>query len=138
METSKQRIERILDYKSINPKQLSEILGLNRPQKIYDVLKEKTKNISPNLSIQIISAFPEISRTWLLTGDGDMFAEQNEQKKTRSVGNQSGELVEALRNHISDLQAERDRLLDEIEELKAEIDSLRQSLGMTSLKKETA
>ena len=65
-------IDNLLLYSGLNPKSLSEKIGLERPQAIYDIQKGKTKNISPNMSDKIISAFPEISRTWLLTGEGEM------------------------------------------------------------------
>ena len=68
-------IDNLLLYSGLNPKSLSEKIGLERPQAIYDIQKGKTKNISPNMSDKIISAFPEISRTWLLTGEGEMLKE---------------------------------------------------------------
>lgn len=62
----------VLNYSNLNPKNLSEKIGLDRPQAIYDIQKGKTKNISPNMADKIASAFPEINRTWLLTGEGEM------------------------------------------------------------------
>ena len=65
-------INNILEYSGLNPKSFSEKIGLDRPQAIYDIQKGKTKNISPNMADKIVSAFPEINRTWLLTGEGEM------------------------------------------------------------------
>lgn len=68
-------IDNLLVYSGLNPKSLSEKIGLDRPQAIYDIQKGKTKNISPNMADKIASAFPEINRTWLLTGEGEMLKE---------------------------------------------------------------
>ena len=46
---------------------------MKRAQAIYDIMSGKTKRISEKLASQIISEFPEINKTWLLTGEGEMF-----------------------------------------------------------------
>lgn len=66
------RIENILSYLKINAKLFSEMLGYARPQIIYDIQKGKTKTISNDLTIKITSVFPTISKSWLLTGEGEM------------------------------------------------------------------
>lgn len=68
----KEVIIKLLDYSKLNTKQFSEKLGMKRGQAIYDIINGKTKRISEKLANQIISAFPEINRTWLLTGEGEM------------------------------------------------------------------
>ena len=68
----KEIIIKLLDYSKLNVKQFSEKLGMKRAQAIYDIISGKTKRISEKLANQIISAFPEISKTWLLTGEGEM------------------------------------------------------------------
>jgi hypothetical protein len=62
----------ILKYLGMNSKAFSEKLGYERPQIIYDLRKGKTKIISVPLANKISSVFPEISKTWLLTGEGEM------------------------------------------------------------------
>jgi len=61
----------LIQYR-LNPKSFSEKIGLDRPQAIYDIQNGKTKNISAKMADKIISAFPEIDRSWLLTGEGNM------------------------------------------------------------------
>ena len=68
----KEVICKLLEYSNLNVKQFSEKLGKKRAQAIYDILNGKTKRISETLASQIISAFPEIDRAWLLTGEGSM------------------------------------------------------------------
>lgn len=56
----------------MNPKTFSEALGFDRPQAIYDILNGKTKSVSSRVANKILSVFPEINRSWLLTGQGCM------------------------------------------------------------------
>lgn len=62
-------IDKILKDKGLNAKSFSEKLGLERPQAIYDIQKGKTKSISPQMANKITSVFPDISKSWLLTGE---------------------------------------------------------------------
>lgn len=65
-------IDKLLIYSGLNAKTFSEKIGLKRPQAIYDILTGKTKAISQAMTLKILSAFPEISKSWLLTGEGEM------------------------------------------------------------------
>lgn len=62
-------INKILSDNGLNAKSLSEKLGLERPQAIYDIQKGKTKSISMQMADKITSVFPEINKAWLLTGE---------------------------------------------------------------------
>ncbi len=65
-------INKLLIHYQLNPKSFSEAIGLERPQAIYDIQSGKTKSISSKMADKIISAFPEINRSWLLAGEGEM------------------------------------------------------------------
>lgn len=65
-------ISNLLKYSNLNAKQFAEKIGLSRPQAVYDILKGKTKSISPSMANKILSVFPEVNRAWLLSGDGAM------------------------------------------------------------------
>lgn len=78
---AKERLNCIFSHYGLNAKSFSEKIGLGRPQAIYDILNDKTKSITENLSIKIISVFPEINKVWLLTGEGDMLREMEERKR---------------------------------------------------------
>lgn len=136
METTvKQRIREFIRHENMSDRAFTQSINVS-PSYI--------NNISKSMGIDIIytikSTYPKLNIEWLLTGFGDMIHEETDSihQKSSSESNQSSELVEALRSHISDLQSERDRLIDEREEMKAEIDRLRRSLGMEPMKKETA
>lgn len=73
----KEVIIKLLDYSKLNVKQLSEKLGMQRAQAIYDIVSGKTKRISEKLANQIISEFPEINKVWLLTGEGEMLKDSS-------------------------------------------------------------
>ena len=120
METGKQRIERILLFKGINAKQLSELCGYKRPQIIYDIVSGKTAGISQQLAMQIKSAFPEINKAWLLTGEGDMLDETSGNERPLPPADPNVEVVLALKDHIATLKAENERLRREIDELRRE------------------
>lgn len=57
---------------------LAKTIGLKRSQNLYDIENGKVKKISPELSEKIIIAFPEINRSWLLTGEGTMLINNNQ------------------------------------------------------------
>ena len=90
----KEIISKLLDYSKLNVKQFSERLGMKRGQAIYDVMSGKTKRISDKLANQIISEFPEINRTWLLTGEGEMLKELSANSNDHSVSIAGAEIKE--------------------------------------------
>lgn len=67
---AQERIAKLLEIYQLNAKVFSEKLGFDRPQVIYDILNGKTKGISEKMAIKIISAFPEVNKSWLLSGEG--------------------------------------------------------------------
>ena len=75
----------IQDLKLSNTKQLSVKLGLDRPERIYAILRGKT-SISRNLAKIINEKYPQYSIDWLLTGEGGKYInsdnESNAQKET--------------------------------------------------------
>lgn len=73
--TPVERFNEVLRYTKTNVKTLSERLGYARPQGLYDVAAGRTKNISQDLARKIVTAFPEISQAWLLSGEGEMLKE---------------------------------------------------------------
>lgn len=80
-----EKIEAILKHLDLNAKAFADALGYERPQIIYDIQKGKTKRISPELADKITSVFSEISRSWLLADEGDMFVVDTEDKVYRNV-----------------------------------------------------
>lgn len=69
----------LLKELGMNPKQLSDSLGKDRPQWAYDILnKDKNVGISKKIAESICENFPQINKSWLLTGEGDMLNKEKE------------------------------------------------------------
>ena len=90
----KEVIIKLLDYSNLNVKQFSEKLGMKRGQAIYDIMSGKTRRISEKLANQIISEFPEINRSWLLTGEGEMLKDYSANSSEHSVSIAGTEIKE--------------------------------------------
>lgn len=90
----KEIIIKLLDYSKLNVKQFSEKLGMKRGQAIYDIMSGKTRRISEKLANQIISEFPEINRSWLLTGEGEMLKDYSANSSEHSVSIAGTEIKE--------------------------------------------
>lgn len=90
----KEIIIKLLDYSKLNVKQFSEKLGMKRGQAIYDIMSGKTRRISEKLANQIISEFPEINRSWLLTGEGEMLKDYLANSSEHSVSIAGTEIKE--------------------------------------------
>jgi len=59
------------DLQFDNPKQFSDSLGFDRPERIYKILRGKTA-ISRNLAAIINEKYPQYDKNWLLTGNGSI------------------------------------------------------------------
>lgn len=70
--TPPQIIETLAQYFDLSVAELAQKAGYERAQSFYDVISGKTKNISPKMAGNIILKFPEIRKSWLLTGEGEM------------------------------------------------------------------
>lgn len=70
-----ERIKSILSYYNLSVNQFIDATGIKTRQAVYDLLNGKTKSISPSMNSKISSCFPELSKNWLLTGEGEMFRE---------------------------------------------------------------
>lgn len=66
------RIEELARRFELSIAEIASACKYERPQAFYDVVNEKTKNISPKMASRILSAFPSVSESWLLTGEGEM------------------------------------------------------------------
>jgi DNA-binding XRE family transcriptional regulator len=66
------RIRELLETRQLTPTQFADLIGVGRPV-ISHILSERNK---PSLEVvqKIISAFPDVSLHWLLTGIGSMEA----------------------------------------------------------------
>ena len=70
--TAKEILEQLLSHTGLTANSLAAELGLGRAQALYDIQNGKTKSITPSMADRIMQKFPDVSRVWLLTGEGDM------------------------------------------------------------------
>lgn len=78
MKDGKEIINDVINYLDITAYKLAEELGYNRPQALYDIINGKTKKISGNIASKIMSKYPDFNYDWLLTGEGSMLKEGNQ------------------------------------------------------------
>ena len=78
-----------------NPKQFSDSLGFERPERIYKILRGNTA-VSRNLAEIINSKYPQYKIDWLLTGEGEML---------KSLETQSNIADPAADYKLNDVQA---------------------------------
>lgn len=109
-------IQQIIDNEGFNAKVFSEKLGFERPQVIYDVLKNKTKAISDNLANKIISVFPQYSKSWLLTGEGEMLKKPTIVQNNINGDNLQGQNITLSSDNYMEIIREKDRQLQKRDE----------------------
>ncbi len=109
-------IQQIIDNEGFNAKVFSEKLGFERPQVIYDVLKNKTKAISDNLANKIISVFPQYSKSWLLTGEGEMLKKPTIVQNNVNGYNLQGQNITLSSDNYMEIIREKDRQLQKRDE----------------------
>lgn len=67
-------INSVIGYSGLSPADFASKIGTKTSQAIYDIQKGRTKTISQSIASKILSCYPEINRTWLLTGEGEMLS----------------------------------------------------------------
>lgn len=110
------------------------------PQRLTDIINEKTKDISFDVADKLANAVPNLNREWLLTGEGDMLTSRdttvtgsgnavntvtgNGNKVSANVAGDFADLAskfsEALKTsqeQLSSSQCQIDRLIKVIEKL---------------------
>ena len=102
---AKDRINTILAYYKINAKVLSERIGMDRPQAIYDIINGKTRSITEKMACKIISVFSEISKPWLLSGEGEMFKYTHDSAPNHTFSLQTDRAVDNQKVPLYDYNA---------------------------------
>ena len=115
--TPAERLNEVLRITGTNVKSLSERLGYARPQGLYDVAAGRTKTISPDLCRKIITAFPEFSQTWLLTGEGEMLTDTPRRTDSFTLTGDALKLFLNLSNTISRQEENISKLADLVNKL---------------------
>lgn len=92
-----QRIEAIIHWANMTVNYFALSIGLPRGENLYQI-KKGNNGISRNLADKITTKYPEISLSWLLTGEGHMFADKS------LVGAQIPFVKADVESHIAHLE----------------------------------
>lgn len=74
-----QRIERIVRWTGLSVNSFALNIGLNRSENLYRIRKGQN-GISKELAELVSSKYPEISKAWILTGEGQMFVDGSSER----------------------------------------------------------
>lgn len=95
MNTS-ERLSMLIEYSGLNATKFAEKINAKTKQAVYDLLKGKTKSISPDMESKIVSCFPQINRIWLLTGEGDMLKQPSKEENNNELDGIEGKFIPLL------------------------------------------
>ncbi len=70
-----QRIEAVIKWANMTTNYFACYIGLARGENLYQI-KRGNNGISMDVAERIVNKFPQIDKLWLLTGEGQMFAEE--------------------------------------------------------------
>ena len=106
---SGERVEQLKKYLGLSYAEIAQELGKKSGQSFYDIMSGR-HGISQDLATSIVERWPEISREWLLFGDGDIVpAPQQNQVPDGSVV-MSAEVWGEMKKMISTLQSQQDTI----------------------------
>ncbi len=66
-----QRLEQVIKWSGMSTNKFAHTIGLKRSENLYQI-KRGSFGVSKELSSLITKKYPQINRSWLLTGDGQM------------------------------------------------------------------
>lgn len=118
--TTKERTLRFITAKGLSIKKFEEMCGLSN-----GYINSMKSGYGNNKLAQVLSAFPELNRDWLVYGEGEMLRSIT-QPKEDSASSQPNIVGEALPLQEDGLIAE---LRAQIERLESKVDNLNQELG---------
>lgn len=93
---SREILEFITDNEKVTLSKLSQLMGIKRAQPLYDIRDGKIKAISANYADKILSVFPEYSRAWLITGEGQPFSKNKNEVNLSDLTKRFLEEVERM------------------------------------------
>ncbi|WP_418990858.1 hypothetical protein [Alistipes sp.] len=71
-----QRIEAVIKWANMSTNYFARYIGLARGENLYQI-KRGNNGISLDVADRIVTRFPQIDKLWLLTGEGQMFADED-------------------------------------------------------------
>ena len=78
------RLKKVIDWSGLSVNSFAKSIGLKRAENLYQI-KKGNNSISKDLSELIAIKYCNISKSWLLTGEGDMFIGESEKANNESL-----------------------------------------------------
>ena len=78
------RLEKVIDWSGLSINSFAKSIGLKRAENLYQI-KKGNNSISKDLSGLITIKYCNISKSWLLTGEGNMFTGESEKTNNESL-----------------------------------------------------
>jgi len=78
------RLKEVIDWSGLSINAFAKHIGLKRAENLYQI-KKGNNSISKDLSEMIAIKYCNISKSWLLTGEGDMFMGDSEKTNDESL-----------------------------------------------------
>ena len=78
------RLKKVIDWSGLSVNSFAKHIGLKRAENLYQI-KKGNNSISKDLSELIAIKYCNISKFWLLTGEGDMFISDSEKANDESL-----------------------------------------------------
>ena len=97
-----QRIEAVIKWANMSTNYFARHIGLARGENLYQI-KRGNNGISLDVADRIVSKFPQVDKLWLLTGEGQMFADEKLRGAQIPFYNVDAEQAIA---HVAHLEAE--------------------------------
>ena len=104
-----QRLEAVINWANMSANFFAHHIGLSRGENLYQI-KRGNNGISLNLAQRIVDHFPQVSKLWLLTGEGDML--NDEARRGTLVPFYRADVERSIRQ-VGELEAECKLLLPE-------------------------
>lgn len=115
-----QNICKILDRFQLNSNKFCAIIGVNSTY-VLDLKTGKTKRISDKVADKILAVFPAISRSWLLTGEGEMLRVSGDVVTNTAVGNRGsvvqGKTVSAPAPELDIIRSQQDTIRQQSDQI---------------------
>jgi phage repressor protein C with HTH and peptisase S24 domain len=72
-----ERLKEVINYLNVSPNRFATELGYGRSEAIYKVLRGDISEISSALALKVVTRYPEINITWLVSGNENMLLSKN-------------------------------------------------------------
>jgi phage repressor protein C with HTH and peptisase S24 domain len=79
-----ERLEQVINWSGLTINAFALSIGLKRAENLYQIKKGRN-SISKDLAESITKKYCNISKSWLITGEGSMFTDENSQKSESFV-----------------------------------------------------